>query len=525
MEFSLAILSLPTIDELIVSPMIIIVRTIIESSATLFLGILIAAGIRSLGGYPKLSTWLDEPGSILRTLRLMAISACVPLCAFGVIPVARELSNSGMPKRDVVTLWLVAPLLNPLSLLYAVNILPVWQCAMLVAIAVCYGVVVAEVASRFVSDASSLEPSVVPEAYSGTARLWNIAITAGKIATSWTMVYIAIGLLATAVVATFIDPGSFEGIVSAQNSLGPVVTQGLTAPQMVTPVTFVMAASAIHHAHLSFACAIALYLLGVSWNGGTISAMRGMFGASRVMSLLLVTLILATMVTYSVHVTLPPSVGQEEETHGLDTLARPYHAELARWSPALEQQLGHTDVIMRTGSMLLAILVAWGIVVRWQKLSYKVDEPTPRTSADSQSRLNVELTPGQIGVVAMLFVGLVCVGVMYSIFPSVEESFAEMQKLQADAVVAVNTNERDLAQQKLTEWDNVAAKMPVGWLLRFGLPDKEQAFAIRQLRESIWDTRSKIADPQTTPRDARDQGRQLLDKFRACRTSCLGEQT
>ncbi|QDU75886.1 putative permease [Bremerella volcania] len=514
-----------SVEQSVVTLLITMIRILVESSATILIGILGAAAIRVSGGYSVLRKWLGPAGSFERTFRLLAACLCVPVCALGVIPIAKELSDGGMPRRDLAVLWLVAPLLNPLSILYAISVLPIWQCGVFLLVACVYAVVVAEVAGRFSDEPQDINTTSVPEVTNGTTRLWNAAVAAGQIVTGWSIVYIVLGMVVSGLVVGLVPSGAFEKIFSYQNTTGPLETMALTGPQMVTPITFTMAVSAIHSTHLAFACAIVLQLLGVAWGGGTVLAMRSVWGAQRTLALLLVTIVLATTVSYGTYSVFPPAPGDEEETHGLDTLARPYHATFGQFSLALSQQLNHTDLIMQAGTTLLGILTLWGIVVRSRGLHFRED-PIPSAEAKpSAGRWNVELTPGQVG---MSLIGVAAFGVimlMYSIFPGVEESFEQMKKVSADAVIAVKTNKTHVAQQKLAEWDTVAARMPVGWVLRMSVPNSQQASEIRALRELLWKTRQQFAQAELTDAEVKERGAELIDQFQSCRVACLGDKT
>lgn len=508
----------------IVTCLITIVRVFVESSATILVGVIAAAVIRCWGGYPTVESWLGPSGSLERTFRIMGACCCVPLCALGVLPVIKELSDSGMPRRDLAVVWLVAPLLNPLSLLYAVSILPAWQFGVFVVIACLFGGLVSEVAGRFTSSETANSLEVTPPAAQGTTRLWNGAIAVGRIVTGWALFYIAAGAVISGVIISFIPATSFERIFAIDNPAGPLEAMTLTAPQAITPISFTMAVAAIRVMHLAFACAISLQLLGVAWCGGTVLAMRSIWGWKRTMGLFCATLFLAVAASYGAYATSPPLIGEAEESHGLDTLARPYHPSFQQFSVAVNQQLQHTDAIMRGGAVLLLLTVLWGVVVRVGKFQYREQIEAPESDAKGDSRWNVELSPGQIGVVSLVLLAVCCVMVMYALFPSVEESFAQMQDIQADAVMAVKNSRTDLAAEKITQWDTVAARLPVGWVLRFGMPSANQAAQIRRMRELLWDIRQQMKTERLTDNNAREQSNHLKERFQECRDICLGKK-
>jgi len=517
------LIELPSFDQLGSTLMISTLRVLVESSATLLIGILVAANIRVAGGYPAFSKWLDEPGTIRRTLQIVLVSACLPLCALGVIPIAIELSKSGMPKRDLVAFWLAAPLFNPISILYAICILPLAQCACLLFASLSLVLLVTEIAGRFVDDVEPTEREI-PTKQVGTDRLWNILVAAGSIATGPILLFVGISILVNGLVLSLIAPGAFERIASYQNLAGTLEGSLLTVLQIVSPITFVMAASAIHHAHLSFSAAIVIRLLGVTWNTATLLAMRAYLGLGRTLALGIVTAIFTVVVSVAAHSVFVPAVGDEEETHGMDTLARPYHASSREFSMALSQQLTHTDILMQAGSVLLSSLLGWGCFVRYGKLSYRHSTVPKVETSDIKRGFDFDLTPGQIGIAGVCILAAVLFGMMYVVFPGASESFDEMQKLQADAVVAINTGDHDLAVQKLAEWDAVAAKLPVGWMLRLSIPDDKQATEIRNLRTALWETRSYIATPTANRSQSKQFGLELIDKFHACRLACVGEK-
>jgi uncharacterized membrane protein YraQ (UPF0718 family) len=52
-------------------------------------------------------------------IRAWALGILLPVCSLGALPVARELRRAGVPSGTVLSFVLVAPVLNPISIIYS----------------------------------------------------------------------------------------------------------------------------------------------------------------------------------------------------------------------------------------------------------------------------------------------------------------------------------------------------------------------------------------------------------------------
>src|SRR5690606_20892634 len=92
--------------------------------------------------------------------------------------------------------------------------------------------------------------------------------------------------------------------------------------------------------------------------------------------------------------------------------------------------------------------------------------------------------------------------------------------IQADASIAINPNNARLADQRLREWDQVAAKLTVAWGIRGRLPNGEQAEAIRDLRLVLGKSRRLLAAGAGDTALAKQNNLELMRHYRACLEIC-----
>src|SRR5437868_2701259 len=152
----------------------------VESSMTLLCGFLVAGVMRRMLGAEGTRRLFGGPGW-QGLLRAWAVGTLLPVCALGVIPIARELRRAGVPGGTVVAFVLAAPHINPLSLLYGLTLSEplVIVCFALASLVV--ALAAGALWDRFFArDSDQPAPADEPTPAPGLKRLAAVVVTAAR---------------------------------------------------------------------------------------------------------------------------------------------------------------------------------------------------------------------------------------------------------------------------------------------------------------------------------------------------------
>lgn len=513
-------LNLPTPEAFFVTLAVVSARVILEGAPTMLAGVAIAAWLRLIAKPETVAAWFAGEGWT-GTLKAMAIGCCMPLCALGVLPVLAELEGFGVSLRRRLVLWLTVPLLNPLTLLYGLSILPTTQFLLIVLATCLVALVVAEVAARFMAGTMSPIRPEPPRMRHGSTRIVNLLITAASIAVTWLPLQIGLAIALTTATAALLPASSLEPLVALNNPWGPLSVPLLVGPQYVSPMSGVLALSAIQSANLSVASGMVLYLFGVGVSGVTLIHLLRGIGLARTMALGIALSAVIVAGSYGSSVLLPAPVGMAEETHGLDPLTRPALARFDQLPLLLGNLWKYLDPLMRAAAITLPLLIAGGVMIRRRGWEVREDPPpTPEELESAAAGLNRQMSSATLGICGMVGVAIISGLGLYIVFPPPSEALEQMRSIQADAAIAINTNNARLADERLRQWDQVAAKLPVGWGIRGRLPTSEQAEAIRELRLALGKSRQLLAEGAGDTALAKQNSLELMRRHRACLDIC-----
>lgn len=486
---TLMLVQLPTIEELIVTLVATAVRTIPEASLTIVGGVAVAAYLRTLMTPERLRVLFHGEG-IQGVLRTALISMTLPVCSIGVLPVLRELHRLGLPTSKLITLAIVAPLLNPISLIYALTVLSSMQILLIAAVTGILAVTVADVSSRFATS-SQVTAGQLPAGLTGGTRLRNLLIASGRIVTGPIMLDVIIVVIFTGLMASLIPAGGFRQICDPSYRGGPFVGALLTLPQYVSPARAVIQLSAIERVSQSIPTGLAIYVFGVSIAAGTIHLLTHWYGARRVAAVVVAMLLTVCTACYVSNGLLSEPIGQIEETEGLDLLTRPIHSTLGRIGYAIGDSFTFFGTLVLLGTVVLGVLVPTGIVIRLAKIGYRDDDPATVAATDS-GRMSKAIPPSQLGAVAICGMAIIFGFASYIFFPGPAECMEEMQVIRMDAVVAIRTGDTRYAIDRINAWDATAARLPVSVAMRGSLPSSSQQEATRNLRLKLHSTRASL---------------------------------
>ncbi len=183
-------------------------QTALEAAPTLFCGLVLAGLIRGLIRPELLRRWFTN-NSRIGPLRACAIGFLLPVCSFGVLPVAWELRRAGVARATGLTFLLMAPLANPLSLASALKklggqgviALNTYLGLLLAACAVLAGVSI--LLGRWLPEAVSSSPDLPSLPQDDFRRLIVVALTPSRGLTGILALFLIVGSIGSGLLAPY----------------------------------------------------------------------------------------------------------------------------------------------------------------------------------------------------------------------------------------------------------------------------------------------------------------------------------
>ena len=357
--------SLPSIEALVVTIAANVARIIVEASPTILGGVVVAAWLRTLATPERVRSIFRGSG-VHGLLRTVLVGMALPVCSIGVLPVLRELRRLGLPTSKLITLGIISPLLNPISLLYALTILSGTQLLLIAMAASVLAIIVGDVSARFaITNKVTAEPR--PAGLTGATRLRNIVVAATRIATGWPLVDLMIVAVVSGLVASLIPPMTLGRVCDVSNQSGPVVASLLALPQYVGPSHGIIQQVGIAKASLSLPTGLALYVFGTGLSAANVLLFVRWYGLRRMTAVAVAMFLFVCTTAYASMAVVKMTVELTEETAGLDNLARTVYGSFAQMGNAIGESLKFTDPLMMMAALGLLVTVLAGTVVRLMK--------------------------------------------------------------------------------------------------------------------------------------------------------------
>lgn len=493
-------IEVPTLEALTVTFIVTAVRTLLESSPTLLGGVVVAAYLRTQVEPERLSAIFPHEGS-QGVLRAALVGMILPVCSVGVLPVLRELRRMGLSTGKLITVGIVAPLLNPLSLIYGLSVLSASQFLLIVVATGIAAMTLADVGSRF-AISQQIDTQARPAGLTGGTRLRNLLIASSRLATGQTLLDLMLVVFASALIASFLRSGAFYLVCEPSNGLGPIIALLFSVLPYVSPARGIIQFAGLGNANLSIATGLAIYLFGTGLSAASILSLSRWLGVRRLFALTLALSFAVCGFTSLLSFTLPAPLGNTAETSALDGMTRPSVPSFQRAGAVLGESLSFVDPLMILGSVAIAILLVMGLVVRLMKIVLRDDDPEVATQQNS-GRLSKAIPASQLGAISMVGIGVLFTLSMYVFYPGPQEFIDEMELIQLDCEIAIRGGKVDVAIDRLTDWDSWAARVPIGAAIRGAFPTPVQRMTTRDLRKELRRTREFLVEGDL--RSARDQ--------------------
>lgn len=500
------LVDLPNLEALAVTVVVTMVRTLAEASPTILGGVAVAGYLRTQLEPERVQANFRGEG-YQGILRAALIGTALPVCSIGVLPVLRELRRMGLPTNKLITVGIVAPLLNPFSLLYGLSVLSAMEFLMIVVATGVAAIAIGDVSSRF-SIRSQVSADARPVGLTGFTRLRNLLVASSRLVTGQTVVDLVVVIGISALTASFLRSGAFQYICEVGNRSGPCIASLLSLPQYVSPSRGVIQFAGIGNANLSIATGLAIYVFGTGISAASILTFSRWYGFRRLLALILALLFVIGGVSYFSFVALPVPIGEVAETTALDGMTRPSSSTLPDITVALEESLSFLDPLVLLSAAGVSVLFVIGLIVRFSKIEFRNDDPE---AAEQQNtgRMSKAIPASQLGAIAVLGIGLLFVLSIYILFPAPSDVMEEIETIRLDARIAIQSGEVDVAIDRISAWDSAAASIPISAAIRGAFPTPPQRKVTRDLRAKLRSTRELLVE-----RDLVSARRELPDLMR-----------
>ena len=458
-----------------------VVYAMVAAAPFLVAGVFTAGILRGMVGAQR-TRQIFGVGHWSGPFRAWALGVLLPICSLGALPVARELRRAGIPSGTVLSFVLVAPVLNPVSIIYGLShiepITLVWFAVGTFAVSVGIGVVW----NRLIADRQDVDPERLESApVDSLQRVAVVADTAARTLVGPVFVDYSLALLAVGLLGAFLPHGALATGMTRDNPLAPVIMGLVAIPVYVTPTDVMMHFGAIVRDGFSLGAAFALILLGAGANVGVANWLRRDYGVRPLM--LFVSLLIGSTLVIGFtadRTIIRGNAAMEDHTHAFDSFTRlavvpPGEAGLLWVMDEVSQSIQKHEASGRAetiGVLLLAGIFLAGITLRLlgdrvsteRFLMQRQDAASGLTSPRWDPALSSKqlVAVGVVGVLSLAVMGL------YLFYPPVEDLMGDMAVIRVEAYDAMREGNAAEFQRRSTQWKRHAKKMPTSVLLRGG---------------------------------------------------------
>ncbi|MBC8355446.1 MAG: permease [Planctomycetes bacterium] len=488
-----------------------IAQAMVAAAPFLVAGVLAAGVLRGMVGAERLRRILGV-GHWSGPLRAWGIGILLPICSLGALPVARELRRAGVPSGTVLSFVLVAPVLNPVSIIYGLSHIAPGMLLYFAAGTFIVSVGIGAIWNRVVSDKRDASPEQLEVApRSSHHRLAVVGHTSATALVGPAFVDYGLALLAVGFLGAFLPHASLQTGLTRDNALAPVIMGLIAIPVYVTPTEVMMHFGHIVRDGFSLGAAFALIVLGAGANVGVANWLRRDYGPKSLV--LFVSLLIGSTLVIGLtadRTIVNGTAKATDHTHAFDPFTRlanvdDRHANI-QW---VYSEVRKTMTVDRAwGLGLLAVIAVIGVGLRLLGDRCSIDDllqPGRTTTDETPGRSwNPTLSPGQLCVAGVLGVLAFATVGLYVFYPPTDDLIDDMRNVRLAVYDAVREQDTVETQRRLVQWRSHARKLPTSIRIRFGSVDGSQhesldelLYSLKTLEEYVLTGRSREAKSLT----------------------------
>lgn len=460
------------------SGMLRIAYAMVAAAPFLVAGVLAAGLLRGMVGASRVRKILGV-GHWSGPFRAWGLGVLLPICSLGALPVARELRRAGIPSGTVLSFVLVAPVLNPVSIIYGLShIEPVT----LVYFAVGTFVVstgIGMIWNWCVSSEQDADPETLEQAPRHSIhRVAVVGDTAARSLVGPAMVDYGLALLAVGFLGAFLPHGVLQTGMTRDNVLAPVIMGLVAIPVYVTPTDVMMHFGHIVRDGYSLGAAFALIVLGAGANVGVANWLRRDYGIKPL--LLFVGLLIGSTLVIGFtadRAIVHGNATKEDHTHAFDAFTRLAEVSADEAGPAwvvrevrasIEQHeaSGMAEIV---GLGLLGLIFVVGVVLRLTGDRFSVEHLLKSDGLDERLTApswDPTLSPRQLVVISAVGVIVLAAVGLFVFYPDPSNLMDEMRIIRVEAYDAIRAGDVEEFQRRTAQWRRQAEKLPTSSMIR-----------------------------------------------------------
>lgn len=469
-----------------------IAQAMVAAAPFLVAGVIAAGMLRGMVGAERTRTILGV-GRWSGPLRAWALGILLPICSLGALPVARELRRSGVPSGTVISFVLVAPVLNPVSIIYGLSHIPAIMLLYFAAGTFVVSVGVGVIWNWAVAAKRDVTPERLERApHDSRHRLAVVGHTSATALVGPAFVDYGLALLAVGLLGAFLPHGVLQTGLTRENALAPVIMGLVAIPVYVTPTEVMMHFGHIVRDGYSLGAAFALIILGAGANVGVANWLRRDYGA-KALALFVSLMIGSTLVIglTADRTVINGSAQATDHTHAFDPFTRlPTVADQDANLNWVFAQVYKTMTADRAwGLGVLALVAAVGISLRMlgnrASVDHLLDPGQLEAPSAASSRWNSSLSARQLcmvgvsGLLAAAAVGL------YIFYPPADDLIDEINNIRVSVYDAVKEDDAVETTRRIAQWRAQVRKLPTSVQIRFGRVDAAQRESVDEVLYSL----------------------------------------
>ena len=492
------------------SALLRIAEALVAAAPFLVAGACVAGLMRGMIGPERLRNMLGV-GHWSGPFRAWGLGVLLPVCALGALPVARELKRAKVPSGTILSFVLVAPVLNPVSIIYGLSHITVSTLGYFAVGTFVVSVGIGAIWNRIISskyDSVTINNEKVPK--DGTARLAVAGDAAARSLVGPAFMDYGLALLAVGFLGAFLPHGVLQTGLTRDNAFAPIIMGVVAIPCYVTPIDVMMHFGHIVKDGYSLGAAFALIILGAGANVGVANWLRREYGGRAVA--LFVALLLGSTLVIGLTADRTIADGQatvEDHTHAFDPFTRlhqigPNQANLSWVVKNVEKQM-RIDEKYGLGLLGVVMLIGGSLVLLGDRVDMskffvaKAVEDTP----EGNNKWNPSLSSTQLACVgaigALLFGGIG----LFVFYPAPEEILSDIGEIRVELYSAVKEADLEETRRRSAQWESRLKKLPTSLLIRTGVVSDSQ-------RASVDDVLYGLKTLETTLMQGKQQEAQIL---------------
>ena len=460
----------------------------VAAAPFLVAGVVVAGILRGMVGAERTRRILGV-GHQSGPLRAWGLGILLPICSLGALPVARELRRAGVPSGTVISFVLVAPVLNPVSIIYGLSHIPPIMLLYFALGTFLISVGIGLLWNRLVSKKYDLPNGQLETApRSSRHRLAVVGHTSATALVGPAAVDYGLAILAVGLLGALLPHGSLQTGLTRDNVLAPVIMGVVAIPVYVTPTEVMMHFGLIVRDGFSLGAAFALIVLGAGANVGVANWLRRDYGLKS-LALFVGLLIGATLLIgfTADRAVMQGSAKVSDHTHAFDSFTRlaavPTENANVNWIYNKIARSMSADRLW--GLVLLCFFAVIGIGLRLAGSRMSVEHLMGRGASNQDmstaNREELALSPFQlclVGVCGVLVAGIIG---LYIFYPPMDSLIKDMNNIRGSAYDDVRAKNSDESIRRIEQWRSRLQKLPTSVLIRFGDVNADQRERMNEL--------------------------------------------